>query len=210
MAQYIKYYWTDNLGNYQTVANQSVDRRHPHIEGGSTKYWLKDERGVDYCLCVCPDTTLIDIPPVGIEIITKSQWDEIVASIPPAPEPPEPPKPNWETFRSSIATSQELQAILNEVVKKDPYVVVRLTSAAYKLDSGEFYDFKMAWGNIMSIAGSITEEDPNTLEDPNTMDPYYMMNYFRPIFNLEEFNKTIAELAKSCNLPQDFVNIFAA
>jgi ribosomal protein L15E len=48
MTQYIKYYWTDNLGNYQTVANQSVDRRHPNIEGGSTKYWLKNFNTGDY------------------------------------------------------------------------------------------------------------------------------------------------------------------
>ena len=205
MPQYIKYYWTDNLGNYQTVANQSVDRRHPNIEGGSTKYWLKDDRGVDYCLAVCPDTTIIETPPVGIEVITKTEWDAIVANIPPEPEPPEPPKPDWETFRSSIATSQEMQAILSEVVKKDAYAVIRLTSAAYKLDNGEYYDFKMAWGDIMSIAGSITEEDPNAPQEPDPMYPMYP-GYFMPVFNLEEFKQTIVDLATSCNLPGDFIS----
>ena len=205
MPQYIKHYWTDNRGNYQTVANQSVDRRHPQIDGIAVKYWLKDDRGVDYCLAVCPDTTIIETPPVGIEVITKTEWDAIVANIPPAPEEPEPPKPDWETFRSSIATSQEMQAILNEVVKKDAYAVIRLTSAAYKLDNGEYYDFKMAWGDIMSIAGSITEEDPNAPQEPDPMYPMYP-GYFMPVFNLEEFKQTIVDLATSCNLPGDFIS----
>ena len=204
MPQYIKHYWTDNRGNYQSVANQSVDRRHPNLEGLSVKYWLKDARGVDYCLSVCPDTTIIDAPPVGIEVITKTEWDAIVATIPPPPDPPEIPQPDWETFRSNLATSPEMQAILNEVVKTNSSAVVALTSAAYKLDSGEYYDFKVAWESVMNTAASISEEDPNPPAEPDPMYP----GYFVPVFDLEVFKQTVTELATSCNLPGDFITIF--
>lgn len=181
MPQYIKHYWTDNRGNYQTVANQTVDRRHPNLEGLSVKYWLTDAKGVDYCLSVCPETTVIDTPPVGIEVITKTEWDAIVATIPPPPDPPVPPQPNWELFRSSIASAPEMQAILGEAIQTVPQAVVNLTTAVYKLDSGEYYDFQMAWNEVMN---SVT-------------------------IDLTEFKQTLVELATSCNLPGDFITILS-
>jgi hypothetical protein len=203
MPTYIKHYWTDSVGNYQSVANQSVDRRHPNLDGLAVKYWLKDERGVDYCLSVCPDTTLIETPPVGIEVLTKSQWDEIVASIPPAPPEPEQPKPDWETFRSSIATSPEMQYILGEAIKVNPQAVVSLTTAVYQLDSGDYYYFQTSWNQIQdAYNASLVIESPNP-EEPMMMD----MMMFQPEISLEEVKNSFKALAQSCNLPGDFISL---
>lgn len=183
--QYLKHYWTDGVGNYQTVKNQAVDRRHPLIDGIQVKYWLTDERGIDYCLSVCPDTTLIDTPPAGIQVLSKEEWDSIVATIPPPPGPPEQPKPNWSKFRSSIANLPEMKEILAEAIQTVPQDVVNLTLAVYQLDTGNYEDFKICWNQIM-----------------NSIDPT-----LQPERNLDQIRQGFKELARSYNLPDVFVDI---
>lgn len=85
---------------------------HPNIHGLEVRYWLTDDNGVDYCLSTVPDNTLITEVTPGLEILTKTDWDAIVATIPePEPQPTlelDPtPEPTPEEKLAAIGLSVE-------------------------------------------------------------------------------------------------------
>lgn len=174
--QYLKHYWTDESGNYQTVKNKSVGRQHPSIEGLSVKYWLTDERGIDYCLSVCPDTTLVNVPPAGIEVLTEQQYDTLVSAIP-NPEQSQIEPINWNYFREQLSKSQDFNSLLSQAVTLVPQAVANIPSAAYKLDNGNFTDFMTSWQSIAEV-----------------------------VQISEEFRTGLVQLATACNIPQQFID----
>jgi len=114
--QYLKHYWVRN-GEYLTEPGQNGPlQSHPSIPGLQVRYWLTDDRGVDYCLSTTDDSVLVEEVTPGLEILTKTEWDAIVATIP-APEPmptPEPePEPTAEEKLANIGlTVEDLKSLL--------------------------------------------------------------------------------------------------
>ena len=109
---YLKHYWVRD-GQYLTKPGQNgALQSHPNIPGLEVRYWLTDDNGVDYCLSTVPDNTLIAEVTPGLEILTKTDWDTIVATIP-EPEPileprPEPtPEPTPEEKLAAVGLSVE-------------------------------------------------------------------------------------------------------
>lgn len=178
---YLKHYWVNPSGNYLTQGAE-VDMRHPSIEGIDVKHWCNDERGVPYCLSVAPDTTIINQPPVGIQVLSKAEWDALVALLPQPPTPEEPDANiDWDRFKQSTVTSPELNALLAQVVGEIPLAVIALPTSIMELKVNNYANFENAW---REIAAHI--EIPQDLKDQ------------------------FVALAQSCNLPQRFIDILAA
>jgi hypothetical protein len=180
--QYIKHYWVRN-GKYLTeIGENGPLQSHPEIEGRDTKFWLTDERGVDCCLSTVPDHVLITEVTPGLEILTRQEFDAIVATIPvPEPEPQPPGAPDWKTFKTTALSSPGLNTLLGEVLTVAPLVGTAFPATFLQLESGKYEDFINVWNAINAVV-----EVPTEL--------------------IAEFTT----LAGSCHLPQEFIGIFSA
>jgi len=179
---YLKHYWVRN-GEYLTEPGQNGPlQSHPAIPGLEVRYWLTDDRGVDYCLSTAPDDTLIIEVTPGLEVLTKADWDAIVATIPaPEPMPEMPGEPDWNTFKTTAVASPSLNAFVGELMTIAPVAATALPATLLLLESGTYTDFENTW---------------NAIENATTV----------PADLITE----MVALAESCNLPQEFVSIFAA
>lgn len=179
--QLLKHYWVRD-GKYLTeIGENGPLQEHPKIQGLDTKFWLTDERGVDYCLSTVPDHVLITEVTPGLEILSRQEWDAIIATIP-APEPQleVPGAPDWITFKSKALESTELNLILGEVLKIAPAVGITFPAAFFQLENGKYEDFILIWNTILTLV----EVSPKFIQSVNM-------------------------LAVSCNLPKEFVDIFS-
>ena len=179
---YLKHYWMRD-GQYLTEPNQNGPlQSHPPIPELSVRYWLTDERGVDYCLSTVPDQVLITEVTPGLEILSREEWDAIVATIP-APEPqPEPVGgPDWNTFKTTAVASPALNAFVGDLIAVAPVAATALPATLLLIENGIYKDFENTW---------------TAIENATTV----------PAALIAE----MTTLAESCNLPQEFINIFAA
>lgn len=83
MAQYLKHYYVQGQDRVTYVTNTNTPttgKTQPNINGLDVKFWLIDAKGIDFCLSVCPDETVVDtttgIHPLdgGIWVLTYEQW----------------------------------------------------------------------------------------------------------------------------------------
>ena len=180
--QYLKHYWVRN-GEYLTEPGQNGPlQSHPAIPGLEVRYWLTDDDGVDYCLSTAPDSTLITEVTPGIEVLSKADWDAIVATIPaPEPMPEMPEAPDWNTFKTTAVSSTKLNTFVGELMSVAPVAATALPATLLLLESGTYTDFENTW---------------TAIENATTV----------PTDLITE----MTALAESCNLPEEFVSIFAA
>jgi hypothetical protein len=180
---YLKHYWMRD-GQYLTEPNQNGPlQSHPTgIDGFSVRYWLTDDRGVDYCLSTASDNALVEEQDPGMQILTKVEFDAIVATIPvPEPQPQPPGAPDWTTFKTTALSSPGLNTLLGEVLTVAPVVGTAFPATFLELENGKYDDFTVVWNAINDVV-----EVPSEL--------------------IAEFTT----LAESCNLPQEFIAIFSA
>jgi len=116
LHHYLKHYWVRN-GEYLTEPGQNGPlQSHPAIPGLEVRYWLTDDNGVDYCLSTVTDNTLVTAVTPGLEVLSKAEWDAIVATIPepePLPEPEPEPEPTAEEKLAATGLSvEELKGLL--------------------------------------------------------------------------------------------------
>jgi hypothetical protein len=181
---YLKHYWMRD-GQYLTEPGQNGSLQyHPGngIDGFSVRYWLTDDRGVDYCLSTASDNALIQEHDPGMQILTRQEWDEIISTIPePEPQPEPEGQPDWNTFKQTAVASPSLNTFVGELMSIAPVAATALPVTLMSLELGNFQDFMTVWG---------------TIENATTV----------PAELIEE----MTALAESCNLPEEFVSIFAA
>jgi len=179
--QYLKHYWVRN-GEYLTEPGQNGPlQSHPAIPGLGVRYWLTDDRGVDYCLSTVADNTLVTEVTPGLEIIQKSEWDAIVATIPePEPMPEMPGAPDWNTFKQTAVASTNLNTFVGELMSIAPVAATALPATLLLIESGNYQDFENTWTAIENATAVPTD-----------------------------LITEMTALAESCNLPEAFVNIFA-
>lgn len=97
MAKYIKHYYVDgeNLVEFFTDKNMGPNgKTHPRIDGLDVKFWFVDENGIDYCMSVVPDETVIT-PENGLGEATYAAWSSEIAG-------------QFEAQRTVVANSTEL------------------------------------------------------------------------------------------------------
>ena len=180
--QYLKHYWVRD-GEYLTEPGQNGPlQSHPSIPGLEVRYWLTDDNGVDYCLSTVPDNTIATEVTPGLEILTETEWDAIVATIPePEPMPEMPGAPDWNTFKTSAVASTNLNTFVGNLMSIAPVAATALPATLLLIESGNYKDFENTW---------------NAIENANAV----------PADLITE----MTTLAESCNLPEEFVSIFAA
>ncbi len=181
--QYLKHYWMRD-GQYLTEPGQNGPMQgHPGIQGLDVKYWLTDENGVDYCLSTVPDSVLVEEVTPGLEILTKQQWDAIVATIP-EPETPTfpggPAEPNWDSFETVVLQSEEMKNFIDTAAAQNVLVASAFPAAFYEAKHGNYNTFKIVWDEITKISPLVPEVVTN-----------------------------MVGVASSCNLPQEFITIIA-
>ncbi len=179
--QYLKHYWMRD-GQYLTEPGQNGPMQgHPGIQGLDVKYWLTDERGVDYCLSVIPDGVLVQEVDPGLKILTKQEWDAIVATIP-VPELPTFPEgqaePNWDNFETTVLQSEDMKNFVGTAATQNVLVSAAFPAAFYEAKKGSYNSFQIVWSEIKKIS----PVNPTTVE-------------------------TIVEVARLCNLPEEFISI---
>ena len=180
--QLLKHYWVRN-GEYLTEPGQNGPlQSHPALPGLEVRYWLTDDRGVDYCLSTVPDNTLITEVTPGLEILSQDEWDAIVATIPePEPQPEMPGAPDWNTFKTTAVASTNLNTFVGGLITTLPVAATALPATLLLIESGNYKDFENTW---------------TAIENATTV----------PADLITE----MTTLAQSCNLPEEFVSIFAA
>jgi hypothetical protein len=180
---YLKHYWMRD-GQYLTEPGQNGSLQyHPGngIDGFSVRYWLTDDRGVDYCLSTASDNALIQEHDPGMQILTRQEWDEIISTIPePEPQPEPEGQPDWNTFKQTAVASLSLNTFVGELMSIAPVAASALPATLLLLESGTYTDFENTW---------------NAIEALTTV----------PEALVAEF----VALAEACNLPQEFIDIFA-
>jgi hypothetical protein len=88
----------------------------------------------------------------GLEILTKSEFDAIVATIPaPEPQPEMPGAPDWTTFKTTALASPGLNTLLGEVLTVAPVVGTAFPATFLELESGKYDDFIIVWNAINSV-----------------------------------------------------------
>lgn len=180
---YLKHYWMRD-GQYLTEPKQNGPLQvHPSgIEGFSVRYWLTDNRGVDYCLSTANDNALIQEHDPGMKIITRQEWDAIVATIPiPEPMPEMPGAPDWNAFKSTAVASASLNTFVGDLMAIAPVAATALPATLLLIETGTYQDFQNTW---------------NAIKNATTV----------PAGLIAEFTT----LAQSCNLPQEFIDILTA
>ena len=103
MAKYIKHYYVDgeNLTEFFVDKNMGPNgKTHPRIEGLDVKFWFVDNNGIDYCLSIVPDETVIT-PVIGLGEGPYSAWANEVGQ-------------QFEAQRTSVANNSELLASLGK------------------------------------------------------------------------------------------------
>jgi hypothetical protein len=97
MAKYIKHYYVDgeNLVEFFTDKNMGPNgKTHPRIDGLDVKFWFVDGNGIDYCMSVVPDETVIT-PVNGLGEGAYNVWaSEIQAQ--------------YEAQRASVANNSDM------------------------------------------------------------------------------------------------------
>jgi hypothetical protein len=182
---YLKHYWMRN-GEYLTEPGQNGSLQyHPGagIDGFSVRYWLTDERGVDYCLSTANDNALIQEHDPGMQILTKTEWDAIVATIP-EPEfpifPPAPQEPNWDAFETVVLQSEEMKNFVSVASTQNVLVSSAFPAAFYEAKNGNYSSFQIVWDEIVKIS---------------PVDPLVV--------------SSMVGIASSCNLPTEFISIIS-
>ena len=180
--QYLKHYWVRN-GEYLTEPGQNGPlQSHPAIPGLEVRYWLTDDNGVYYCLSTVSDNTLVTVVTPGLEILTKADWDAIVATIPaPEPMPEMPGAPDWNTFKTTAVASTTLNTFVGGLITTAPVAAAALPATLLLIEGGNYTDFENNW---------------TAIENATTVPA--------------ELITEMTTLANDCNLPEEFVNIFAA
>jgi hypothetical protein len=180
--QYLKHYWVRS-GEYLTEPGQNGPlQSHPAIPGLEVRYWLTDDNGVDYCLSTVSDNTLVTVVTPGLEILTKADWDAIVATIPaPEPIPEMPGTPDWNTFKTTAVASTTLNTFVGGLITTAPVAAAALPATLLLIEGGNYTDFENNW---------------TAIENATTVPA--------------ELITEMTTLANDCNLPEEFVNIFAA
>jgi hypothetical protein len=97
MAKYIKHYYVDgeNLVEFFVDKNMGPNgKTHPRIDGLDVKFWFVDGNGIDYCMGVVPDETVIT-PENGLGEGAYNVWaSEIQAQ--------------YEAQRASVASNSDM------------------------------------------------------------------------------------------------------
>lgn len=181
--QYLKHYWVRN-GEYLTNPGQNGPlQAHPSLPGLEVRYWLTDDNGVDYCLSTVPDHVLINEVDPGLKILTRQEWDEIVATIPepePMPIPEQPQEPNWDTFETIVLQSPEMKDFVEMASNKNSLVASAFPAAFYEAKKENYNSFKIVWNEMIKISPI----DKNVAS-------------------------SIINVALSCNLPKEFMDIIS-
>jgi hypothetical protein len=110
MAKYIKHYYVDgeNLVEFFTDKNMGPNgKTHPRIDGLDVKFWFVDSNGIDYCMSVVPDETVI-VPSTGLGEGTYEQWSNEIAG-------------QFEAHRASVASNSDM---LTRLAKTEAEVLV--------------------------------------------------------------------------------------
>jgi hypothetical protein len=179
--QYIKHYWMRDGQYLTTPGSNGALQSHPPIQGLDVKYWLTDSSGVDYCLSVVPDSTLVTPVNPGLEILTKAEWDEIAAAAPAPPGGSE--SPDWQGFITEALSSPELNFYISQAISVAPLASAALPALALELRSGKetaIEDFIYTWSSIVTAV-----KPPSELLSP--------LKKFAILFNL----------------PDKFINLFS-
>lgn len=103
MAKYIKHYYVDgeNLVEFFVDKNMGPNgKTHPRIDGLDVKFWFVDNNGIDYCMSVVPDETVI-VAENGLGEGTYSQWSTEIQG-------------QYEAQRASVASNSDLLTRLNK------------------------------------------------------------------------------------------------
>jgi hypothetical protein len=179
---YIEHYWMRD-GKYLTEPGENGSlQNHPNIPRLDVKIWTQDERGVDICYSWVPDNTVITEVTPGIRIITEEEFQAVLAAQPqPEPQPEPEGQPDWNTFKQTAVASTNLNTFVGELMSIAPVAATALPATLLLLESGTYTDFENTW---------------TAIENATTV----------PADLITE----MVALAESCNLPQEFVSIFAA
>jgi hypothetical protein len=103
MAKYIKHYYVDgeNLVEFFTDKNMGPNgKTHPRIDGLDVKFWFVDSNGIDYCMSVVPDETVL-VPSTGLGEGTYEQWSNEIAG-------------QFEAQRASVASNSDMLTRLSK------------------------------------------------------------------------------------------------
>lgn len=179
---YIEHYWMRD-GKYLTeIGENGPLQSHPPLNNLSVLVWTQDDRGVDICYSWVPDNTVITEVTPGIRVITEEEFQEILAAQPqPEPMPEMPGAPDWNTFKQTAVASTNLNTFVGNLMSVAPVAATALPATLLLLESGTYTDFENTW---------------TAIENATTV----------PADLITE----MVALAESCNLPQEFVSIFAA
>ncbi len=178
---YIEHYWMRD-GKYLTEPGENGPQQsHPNIPRLDVKIWTQDERGVDICYSWVPDNTVITEVTPGIRVITEEEFQAVLAAQPqPEPQPEPEGQPDWNTFKQTAVASPSLNTFVGELMSIAPVAASALPATLLLLESGTYTDFENTW---------------NAIEALTTV----------PEALVAEF----VALAEACNLPQEFIDIFA-
>jgi hypothetical protein len=75
-------------------------KTHPRIDGLDVKFWFVDSNGIDYCMSVVPDETVIT-PVNGLGEGTYSQWANEIQG-------------QYEAQRASVASNSDMLTRLSK------------------------------------------------------------------------------------------------
>jgi hypothetical protein len=178
---YIEHYWMRD-GKYLTEPGEPGPLMgHPPINGLSVLIWTQDERGVDICYSWVPDNTVITEVTPGLRKITEEEFQAVLAAQPqPEPQPEPEGQPDWNTFKQTAVASPSLNAFVGELMSIAPVAASALPATLLLLESGVYTDFENTWNAIKTF----------------TTVPEALVAEF-------------VALAESCNLPQEFIDIFS-
>jgi len=177
---YLKHYWVRE-GQYLTEPGQNgPEQHHPEgIDGLSVKYWLTDERGVDYCLSTASDNALINEVNPGMKVLSRGEWNQIVSQISSDNSSPI-VFPDWNTFKTTAVSSPKLNTFIGELIATAPVAATALPATLLLIETGNYQDFQNTWNAI---------KEATTVPD--------------------DLITEMTTLATSCNLPQEFINILS-
>ena len=97
MAKYIKHYYVDgdNLVEFFVDKNMGPNgKTHPRIDGLDVKFWFVDGNGIDYCMSVVPDETIIT-PENGLGEGAYNVWASEIQG-------------QYEAQRASVASNSDM------------------------------------------------------------------------------------------------------
>lgn len=178
--QYLKHYWVKDNKYLTEPGENGPGQHHPEgIEDLSVRYWLTDERGVDYCLSTASDNALINEVNPGIKILSKTEWNQIISQIS-SSDTSSIVFPDWNTFKQIAVSSTDLNIFIGELINIIPVAATALPATLLLLETGKYKDFENTWNTIkesINIPSKLIQE--------------------------------ITQLATSCNLPQEFINILS-